>query len=199
MAEKETLPPIDPKTTALLVMDDQATILDWLGDAELLLARAGEAIRIARARGALVGYVRVGFDDADYDAVPRHSMFAPFLKARGKKLHSDAPSTAVHGNIAPRPGDIVVRKTRVSAFSTTDLDRQLKERGIGTLLLAGLLTSGVVLSTVSDAADRDYRVFVVADASADRELYVHQFLIDKILPMHAKVVNVTDLDGLLSA
>jgi nicotinamidase-related amidase len=193
----ETLPTIDPKTTALLVMDYQPAILGMLGDAEVLLARAGEAIRVARAHGAHVGYVRVAFDDGDYDAVPPHSRFAPVLKAVGKGFHSDSPATAVHGHIAPQPGDIIVRKTRVGAFSTTDLDRQLKERGIVTLLLAGITTSGVVLSTVRDAADRDYQVFVVADASADRDPDVHEFLTEKVFPMQAHVVRVADLESLL--
>jgi nicotinamidase-related amidase len=170
-----------------------------LGDSESLLARVGEAIRVARAHGTHVGYVRVAFEDADYGAVPPHSLFAPILKAVGKGFHSDSPATAVHGDIAPHPGDIVVRKTRVGAFSTTDLDRQLKERGIVTLLLAGITTSGVVLSTVRDAADRDYQLFVVADASADRDPDVHEFLVEKVFPMQAHVVRVADLDRLLSA
>ena len=190
----ETLPAIDPRTTALLVMDYQPAILGMLGDSAALLARVGEAIRIARACGVQVAYVRVAFDDADYDAVPAHSRFAPILKTVGKGFHSDAPATAVHADIAPQPGDIVVRKTRVGAFSTTDLDRQLKERGIITLLLAGISTSGVVLSTVRDAADRDYRIFVVDDACADREPAVHEFLIDKIFPAQAQVVHLADLE-----
>ncbi len=166
----ETLPAIDPKTTALLVMDYQAAILGMLGDSESLLARAGEAIHIARDHGAHIGHVRVAFDDADYDAVPPHSRFAPLLKAVGSAFHSDSPGTAVHGDVAPQPGDIVVRKTRVGAFSTTDLDRQLKVRGIVTLL-----------------------------PSADREPDVHEFLIGKVFPMQAHVVRVADLDQLLSA
>jgi nicotinamidase-related amidase len=194
----ESLPAIDPKTTALLIMDYQLGIVARVSDADALVARAGEAIRIARARGAHVGYVRVAFHDADYGAVPAHSQFAPYLKVAGKDFHSDAPSTAVHGDIAPQPGDIVVRKTRVGAFSTTDLDRQLKERGIVTLLLAGISTSGVVLSTVRDAADRDYRVFVVADATADPNPDVHEFLIRNVFPAQAKMVDVADLDQLLA-
>jgi nicotinamidase-related amidase len=195
----ETHPSIDPKTTALLVMDYQPLVLGMLGDSEALLARVGEAIRVARSHGAHVGYVRVAFDDVDYDAVPPHSQFAPFLKTMGNGFHNDAPATAVHGDIAPQPGDIVVRKTRVGAFSTTDLDRQLKERGIVTLLLAGIATSGVVLSTVRDAADRDYQVFVVADAGADRDPDVHEFLITKVFPSQAHVVRVADLDQMLSS
>jgi nicotinamidase-related amidase len=195
----ETHPSIDPKTTALLVMDYQPLVLGMLGDSEALLARVGEAIRVTRSHGAHVGYVRVAFDDADYAAVPPHSQFAPFLKTMGKGFHNDAPATAVHDDIAALPGDIVVRKTRVGAFSTTDLDRQLKERGIVTLLLAGIATSGVVLSTVRDAADRDYQVFVVADAGADRDPDVHEFLIGKVFPSQAHIVRVADLDQMLSS
>jgi nicotinamidase-related amidase len=60
--------------------------------------------------------------------------------------------------VPPQPGDLVVRKTRVGAVSTADLDRQLRDRGIDTLVLAGISTSGVVLSTLIEAADRDYRL-----------------------------------------
>jgi nicotinamidase-related amidase len=84
----------------------------------------------------------------------------------------------------------------VSAFSTTDLDPQLRERGIDTLLLAGISTSGVVLSTVRDAADRDYALFVVADACADPEPDVHAFLTERIYPRQASVITVADLEAL---
>ena len=97
-----------------------------------------------------------------------------------------------------RPQDIVVRKTRVGAFSTTDLAEQLGERGVDTLILAGISTSGVVLSTVRDAHDRDYRLFVLADVTADPEPGVHEFLTERIFPRQAYVIELTDLPGLLS-
>jgi nicotinamidase-related amidase len=100
--------------------------------------------------------------------------------------------------VAPEPGDIIVRKTRIGAFSTTDLAQQLRERDVSTLILAGVSTSGVVLSTVRDAADRDYQVFVLADATADPEPTVHSFLIERIFPRQAQVIRVAQLDGLLS-
>ncbi len=59
---------------------------------------------------------------------------------------------AVDDRVAPEPGDNVARKTRVSAFARTDLDEWLRDLGIDTLILAGISTSGVVLSTVCDAA-----------------------------------------------
>ena len=114
-------------------------------------------------------------------------------------FHADSPATAIHEQIAPQTGDIVVRKTRVGAFSTTDLDDQLRGRGVDTLILAGISTSGVLLSTVRDASDRDYRVVVLADASADPEPDVHDFLIQRIFPRQADVITLADLGGLLSA
>ncbi len=91
-----------------------------------------------------------------------------------------------------------MRKVRVGAFSTTDLDRQLQARGIDTLILAGIATSGVVLSTVRDAADRDYRVYVLADGSADRDPEVHDVLINKVFPRQAHVITIAELEPLLS-
>jgi nicotinamidase-related amidase len=104
----------------------------------------------------------------------------------------------VHEHVAPEPGDITVRKTRVGAFSTTDLDEQLRKREIETLILAGISTSGVVLSTVRDAADRDYQVFVLADASADPDPEVHEFLISRIFPGQAHILTVDGLGALLA-
>jgi nicotinamidase-related amidase len=193
----DTPPAIDPRRTALLLMDYQSGILSRLGDAADLLERAAHAIAVVRGRGGQIGYVRVAFEDADYEAVPAHSHFAPLLATAGPAMHADSPATAVHERIAPEPGDIVVRKTRVGAFSTTDLDDQLRSRGITTLILAGLSTSGVLLSTVRDASDRDYRVLVLADASADPQPGVHEFLTERIFPRQAQVITTGDLENVL--
>ena len=195
----DTMAAIDPKRSALLVMDYQTGILGRLPDADALLARAGKAIRIARDRGAHIGYVRVAFTDEDFAAIPATSRMGARVGTSPEAFHADSPATAIHDQIAPQPGDIVVRKTRVGAFSTTDLDDQLRSRLVDTLILAGISTSGVLLSTVRDASDRDYRVFVLADASADPEPDVHDFLIQRIFPRQADVITLADLGGLLSA
>jgi nicotinamidase-related amidase len=195
----DTLPAIDPGRTALLVMDYQAGILDRLPGADDLVALAAETISLVRGRGAQVGFVRVAFEDADYDAIPPTSMMGARVASAGRAFHAGSPVTAIHQQVAPEPGDIVVRKTRVGAFSTTDLDKQLRDRGVDTLLLAGLSTSGVVLSTVRDAHDRDYRVFVLADLTADPEPEVHEFLTGKIFPRQAYVITTPDLAALLAS
>lgn len=192
------LPAIDPARAALLVMDYQAGILDQLPGGPELLTRAAETIGRARRAGAQVGFVRVAFEDADYDGIPPTSMMGARIASAGRAFHADSPATAIPEQVAPEAGDIVVRKTRVGAFSTTDLDAQLRARGIDTLLLAGISTSGVVLSTVRDAHDRDYQVFVLADLTADREPGVHEFLTEKIFPRQARVITTADLDELLT-
>jgi nicotinamidase-related amidase len=145
-----------------------------------------------------VGYVRLGFTDADYDAVPHtNTRFAGIAASR--RMHAEAPETAIHETVAPEPGDLVVRKTCVGAFSTTDLDEQLRDRQIDTLILAGIATSGVVLSTVRDAADRDYRLYVLEDGCADRDRDVHALLMQKVFPRQACVILIAELASLLGA
>src|SRR5699024_11269819 len=90
-----------------------------------------------------------------------------------------------------------VTKTRVSAFSTTNLDSLLREQGIDTLVLAGILTFGVVLSTVRDAADRDYRLLVLGDVCADSDPTRHEQLLRSIIPLHADVLDVADFATLI--
>jgi nicotinamidase-related amidase len=189
--------PIDPQHTALLIMDYEPGILGRLEDADALLDRAAEAIAVARGQGALVAYVRVAFEDDEYDAIPpTNKMFAAV--AEGRALGAESPATQVHERVAPEPGDIVVRKTRVGAFSTTDLDEQLRKRQIGALILAGVSTGGVVVSTVRDAADRDYRLIVLADGCADPDAEVHDVLLGKLFPRQADVITIAELPNLFA-
>ena len=192
----EDIPRIDPRRSALLVMDYQSGIVDRVPDPVGLLARASTAIATARAAAMHVGYVRVAFDEADYALVPdTNKTFA--VSANARLMRNDAPETAIHEAVAPEPGDIIVRKTRVGAFSTTDLDRRLGDRGIDTIVLAGISTSGVVLSTVRDGADRDYRIYVLSDGCADPDPEVHDFLIRRVYPRQTYVVTVDEMAKLL--
>lgn len=190
-------PKLDPRTTALLVLDYQPGILGSLPETEQLLDRAERAIATVRRAGGHIGYVRVAFTDADFAAIPEHSMMASAITPERRPfMRADAPTTAVHERIAPESGDIQVRKTRFGSFSTTDLAAQLRERGIETLLIAGVATSGAVLSTVRDAADRDYRLVVLSDICADADPEMHDFLTERVLPRQAYVTETERLERL---
>jgi len=194
----ETTQRIDAKRAALLVMDFQAGIVGMLEHADALVAKAALAIRSMRERGGHVGYVRVGFTESEYAAIPERNKGFSAAKGAGRAFHADAPATAIDERLAPQPGDIVVRKTRVGAFSTTDLAEKLRSRNIDTLILSGISTSGVVLSTIRDAADHDFRLFVLADACADPAPDVHAILLEKVFPRQADVISIADLQKLLS-
>jgi nicotinamidase-related amidase len=193
----EQAPALDPKRTALLVMDFQQGVLQRMPGLEPLLARVRGAIANMRDHGGTIGYVRVAFTDEDWAAIPpANQIFAQ--AAQNRMMHDQDPSTAIHDSLGPQPGDIVVRKTRVGAMSTTDLDRQLRGRGIDTLVLAGISTSGVVLSTLIEAADRDYRLYVLSDGTEDPDEQARDVLLGRIFPRRAQVIDTATLRGLLS-
>jgi nicotinamidase-related amidase len=193
----EQVPALDPKRTALLVMDFQQGVLQRMPGLEPLLARVRGAIANMRDHGGTIGYVRVAFTDEDWAAIPpANQIFAQ--AAQNRMMHDEDPSTAIHDSLGPQPGDIVVRKTRVGAMSTTDLDRQLRGRGIDTLVLAGISTSGVVLSTLIEAADRDYRLYVLSDGTEDPDEQARDVLLGRIFPRRAQVIDTATLRGLLS-
>ena len=190
-------PALDPQRTALLVMDFQQGVLQRISGLEPLLGRVQGAIADVRDHGGTIGYVRVAFTEQDWAAIPAANLvFA--RAAQDRMTHEEDPATAIDDSLAPQPGDIVVRKTRVGAMSATDLDRQLRDRGIDTLVLAGISTSGVVLSTLVEAADRDYRLYVLSDGTEDPDEQTRDVPLGKVFPRRAQVIDTATLRTLLS-
>lgn len=178
---------VEPTRTAVLIMDYQTGIVASLAEGQdSLLRRAAEVLAAARQAKLMVIHVMVAFRPGHPEIGPGNLMFSG-LKQSGRFAAGD-PNSDIHPAVFPLPGDIVVPKRRVSAFAGSDLELILRARGIDTLVLFGIATSGVVLSTVRQAADADYRLIVLADGCADREAEVHRCLIDKILPRQATVV-----------
>lgn len=177
--------------TALLLMDFQPAIVGML-DQPAVVEHARTALAWAREHEVQVAFVRVAFTPEDHAAIPDHHK--AFARAKEAGLFADGdPVLEIDPALPVREGDIVVRKTRHGAFSTTDLHERLTASGIDTLVLSGISTSGVVLSTVRDAADRDYRLLVLADAVGDADPEVHRVLVEKVLPRQADVLHTAEL------
>jgi nicotinamidase-related amidase len=177
-----------PATTALLLMDLQNGIVSRHPDADGFLSPLVRARDAARAAGLTVGYVRVAVTAEEAATIPPASRFA----GAAERLNADSPETQIIDAIAPAEGDIVVRKKRVGPFGTTDLKAQLDARGIDTLVLAGVATSGVVLTTVRDASDMDYRIVVLEDGCWDSDPEVHRVLTEKVFPRGGAAVTTVE-------
>ncbi len=174
--------------SALLIMDVQPSIVALRPQAAAALFAPLRALRAAaRAAGVPVIYVVVGFRPGHPEVATSNLLFSR-VKAEGRLLDED-----VHPELRPDPGEVVVRKRRVSAFSGSDLDVVLRAHGVRHLMLAGISTSGVVLSTLRQAADLDYRLSVVADGCMDPDDEVHELLLRKVFPRQAEVVSSQQL------
>jgi nicotinamidase-related amidase len=188
---------IEPERTALLLMDFQRMVVDsYAVDKVALLDRVKRLAATARNSGAMVIYVVVGFQRGYPEISARNSVFSS-LKASGL-LATGHPTGEIHPELTPQPGDVVVTKQRVSAFTGTNLNMILRSNNIETLLLTGILTQGVVLSTLRQASDMDYRAVVIADGCSDKDPEVQRILMEKIFPFQARVATVEEVIGALS-
>jgi nicotinamidase-related amidase len=179
---------IDPRRTAVLAVDvhrghldpEIATMPVAPGDARRVRAALARLLAGARAAGVPVIYVLLTYRRTDPPGL--ENMGNPFWRAVEEARESitpgrrstivghnleGAPQTEVPSDIAPQPGDYVIRsKKRLSAFYGTELDVLLRSLGTATVVLAGINTNTCVLCTAFDAFNRDLRVVVAADAVA---------------------------------
>lgn len=185
-----------PRATALLIMDYQNDILEGtpMAAERGILGRAGATLAAARAAGVLVGYVVVRFRPGYPEVHDRNKLFSA-MRGSGR-LQEGTPGAAIAADVAPQPGEPVIVKRRVGAFFNTDLATVLGAHGVTTLALAGVSTSGVVLSTLRYAADADYEVLVLEDLCADRSPEAHRALIEHVFPRQA---TVTTSDAFVAA
>lgn len=174
--------------TALLVMDVQTGIVARFASDPERLEPLRAAVDAARAAAITVIFVRVAFRPGFPEVSPANRSFSAI--AQGQSWATDPEMAAIHPAVDPRPDDLVVTKRRVSAFTGSDLEVLLRARGVTHLVLTGIATSGVVLSTVREAADRDYRLTVLSDACLDMDRDVHRVLTEKIFPRQADVETV---------
>jgi nicotinamidase-related amidase len=182
---------LDPAGTAVLAMDFQARIVEsYTHDGGALLGRTQRLLAAARAAGARVIYVVVVFRPGFPEVSPHNKAFST-IKGSGRFAPGDA--VEIHPELAPAEGEVVVTKHRVGAFLGTDMDMILRANGITTLVLTGIATSGVVLSTLRYAADADYRLVVAADCCADGDPEVHRVLTEKVFPRQADVVTAEEV------
>ncbi len=176
--------------TALLVMDMQAGILSGLSDSTAVVANVARAIAAARSKQLPVIYVVLNFRPGFPEINMNNKAFSTSKKVFAE-LDMQAFSTIAPA-LTPAAGDVIVTKKRFSAFAGSDLDIVLRSLGIQQLVLTGISTAGVVLSTMREAADKDYGITILEDGCTDRDEEVHRVLITKIFPRSADVISVDE-------
>lgn len=191
---------ITPSRTAVLIVDMQvdfaspegalATYFD-MAVVQPAVAAAARLADAARARGVPVVFAGL-FTTPETDS----PAWLERIRRRGGDPDSEAaicrsgePGSDFYGP-QPAPGELVVKKTRYSAFLGADLDVRLKALGVDTLVIAGLTTECCVDSTVRDAFDLDYHVFVAADACAAYDAELHMASL-KIMALNSAILTDT--------
>lgn len=199
---------LDPKTTALLILHWQnelvkpgglvATPLPGIIASSGTVQRLQSALQASRERGVLVVYVNASHRKG-YPEVPR----IPAPLAAGL-VESNAFIRGTWGvrvidELEPREDEIEIANYSTSAFIYTELDLILRNRGITTVVLAGLATNWVVESTARDAFNRGYAVWTLADCCHGSSPEAHEYCVKNTLPMLGVVCEAAEYVAALSA
>jgi nicotinamidase-related amidase len=190
------LSPLDP-TTALVLIDLQRGIVSppsvpYTG-AEVV-ARCKELAGAFRAAGLPVVLVNVSFG-ADFADLPKGRDEEPTTTAE------DLPPVGwdiIVDELGAQDTDIRVAKHQWGAFHGTDLDTQLRRRGVTQIVLAGITSSRGVDTTGREAYAHNYSVAFVTDAIADRDLVDHEHVIDRVFPQIGERGTVAEVLELLA-
>ncbi|HUY61315.1 MAG TPA: hydrolase [Candidatus Dormibacteraeota bacterium] len=182
MPERELA--LDPARTALVVIDLQRGIVGMPAaphDSASVVARAAALAEACRTRGVFVVLVHVGLSPGGRDAL------RPVADEPGPSLPLQPGWDEILPELGPKDGDHVVRKRQWGAFYGTDLDLQLRRRGIGTIILCGISSNVGVESTARDAYERGYQQVFVEDACAARDAQAHAFVFRTVFPRIGRV------------
>nr|QTE76004.1 ScyR4 [Scytalidium album] len=175
--------------TALLVMDVQGGMVSRLPTAQTFIPLLSKTVAAARPFVKII-YATVSFRPGHPEIAPSNVIFSAALKSGA--FVAGSPETVIDPSIAPQEGDILVEKKRVSAFAGSGLDVILRGLGIETLVLTGISTGGVVLSTVCEAADKDFKLVILKDLCADPDQAVHNVLMENVFTKRGEVLGAEE-------
>jgi nicotinamidase-related amidase len=176
----------NPQKTAVLTLDIQEGIFDFVPEATACLPAAAQMVEAARKGGFSLFHVGIGFEPGYPEISPNNKRFG-MVKEHG--IFIKGSDTAKFHSSIFKPGDSFIYKHRVSAFAGNALEMILRSQGIETLVFFGIATSGIVLSTIRQASDLDFQCVVVKDACFDPDEEVHRVLTEKVFASQGTVIT----------
>lgn len=181
---------LDPATTALVVIDLQNGITagqTFPQSPAEVIERAGRLADRFREKRALVVLVRV-------DPGPSGELFPrPLTDLERPRLPANPEWSTIVSALGPAPGDVVVTKHQPSAFFGTDLEIQLRRRGIQTVVLCGISTNVGVESTARTGFEHGFNLVFASDAMAARDAELHAVSVGKFFPTIGRVRTTEEI------
>ncbi|MFI5358024.1 MAG: hydrolase [Opitutales bacterium] len=189
---------LNPRQTALVLIDLQQGIMAYPVAPHPTATVLRHALQLGQAcvaTGATVVCVNVGFAADRADQLKQPVDAAPPIPPGGMP-----PGwSELVPEVAALPGSLHITKRQWGAFHVTDLDLQLRRRGITTIVLGGIATNFGVESTAREAWQHNYAVVIAEDACASRTPEMHRFAIEMILPRLARVRATAEIVAALGA
>lgn len=186
------MPLYDPKTTALISIDLQGLVLGRPlapYSAQQIVDNTAAIAKKLKADGGTTIFVTVGFSSDYIDAVNQPVDETIAFPEGGLPAAALAPPP----EIAALTPDVAIVKRQWSAFYGTDLDLQLRRRGIKTVILTGVATNFGVESTIRDAYAANYAVIVAEDAVTTFSREMHEFSCTRILPRLSRIRKTAEI------
>jgi len=185
---------LNPRTTAFVAIDLQSAIVAMAGDeGPSAVNNCRRLADTVRAKGGLVAWVRVGFAPGYEDAVRQPADQPPARPEGGMPQDWMAFDPA----LAIEPADLQITKRQWGAVYGTDLDLQLRRRGVRTVILGGISTNFGVESTARDLWERNYALVFAEDAMASRTPEMHRFPVEHVFPRIGLVRPTEEVLGAL--
>lgn len=194
--------PLDPRRTALVLLDVQNVFIAALPDEgrDDILARVSALVRAARAAGITIIHV---IAEAREDArnVPRHNRMWTDPKWRDVKLGTyvkGSEGAKIHAVAEQQPSELVLVKSSIDAFVTTPLLQAIVNADVNTVLMFGFWTNFAVEGTARHAADLGLRTIVITDCCASGTVEDHDFAVTRILPRICEIAESREIIAALA-
>jgi biuret amidohydrolase len=186
-------PKIDTKRTAVLVLDVQNDLVGLTPRIRENRVLEHMAAVIGQARRKRMPVIHITASvRADFLDIPRDNPLWDGLR-KSRQLIFGTRGAAIHPKVRPLKSELVLNKTCVDPFLTTNLGQALQNHDVNTVILVGLWTNWVVEATARHASDMGYRVYIAREAVASNTAENHEFAMNRILPTICYVAGVKDL------